>query len=211
METETALVTLAQSGDESAFEQLIHLSKTKLKGILIRYYHLQPTDVDEVIQISTIKAWKNLPYFRRDSAFTTWFYMILRNVALDYVKKRNALLSREFSSHTSGDDAGHDYELLDLDETFEETASTLIEKKELLDIYRAMIVEVMSELSPTHGQIIKLALEGEKSYREIANELNIPIGTVMSRLFFARKKAQSLIIQYAERNAIQLPCLGERR
>jgi RNA polymerase sigma factor (sigma-70 family) len=103
-----------------------------------------------------------------------------------------------------------DYQQLTVAQVFDETAASLLEKRELLETYRSMIRQVLDQLSPAHSQIIRMSLDEDKTYKVIAEELGIPIGTVMSRLFFARKKAQELIIQYATRYAIQLDCLGRR-
>lgn len=214
METiaEKELVVLAQQGDEEAFETLINLSLIKLRALLASQYRLQPTDLDEVIQVATIKVFKKFETFRNESAFTTWFYIVLRNEAIDFIKKRNTLHSHEVSAHHDylGENEDIDYEHLTIEQTFSETAASLMDKRELLASYRSMIWQVLNELSPQHSQIIRMSLDEGKTYKSIAKELNIPIGTVMSRLFFARKKAQQLIIQYANRYAVQLDCLGRR-
>lgn len=214
METtaEKELIELARQGDEVALELLLEDNIPKLRTLLVSQYKLQPTDVDEIIQSSMIKVWKKVNAFRQESSFLTWFYIIVRNEAIDFLKKRNVINAKEVPAHhiyREGDeDADYDNLNVSAEQTFEETAASILEKRELMDTYHQMISQVLDELSPTHSQIIKLAIEGEKTYKQIADELGIPIGTVMSRLFFARKRAQELIIQYAKRNAIQLNGLG---
>lgn len=205
---EKSLVVKAQEGDEEAFEQLINISLVKLRGMLVGQYRLQPADLDEVIQVATMKVFKRISSFRNESSFTTWFYVVLKNEALDYVKKRKYINSHETSAHFT-ENENEDYQVVSSEETLEETAASMLEKKETLAIYRKMIEQVLDELTPYHRDVIKLSLDEEKSYKEIAEELKVPIGTVMSRLFFARKNAQSLIIEYAKRNSVQLDCLGE--
>ena len=212
---EKDLVILAQRGDESAFESLIQEALPKLRTLLISQYRLQPTDVDEIVQSSMIKVWRKIESFRNESSFATWFCIILRNEAIDYVKKRSELHAKEICAHNPYLDEGSthsaDYDNLSVEQTLEETAVSIIEKKELLGLYCQMINQVFQELSPSHSQIIHMALEEEKTYKQIASELGIPIGTVMSRLFFARKEAQQLIIQYARRSSTQLPYMGQCR
>lgn len=209
--TEKDLVVLAREGNEEAFEKLLNSSLPKLRTLLANQYHLQPSDLDEVVQAATIKVWRKLSLFRSESAFITWFYIILRNEAIDFSKKRGNINAHEVSAHrTFTDDVeDNDYEHLTAEQTLEETSATLLERKELSIAYRQLIEQVLKELSPTHSQIIQMALEEGKTYKEIATELNVPIGTVMSRLFFARKKAQQLIIQYAKRYALQLDGVGQ--
>lgn len=197
MTDEQTLVSLAQQGDTEAFENLINLSLPKLKGLIYKNYNLQVSDIDEVIQIATIKTWEKIGTFRSESAFSTWFYIILRHEALNLIRKQTYISAKEVPASflIEGEPTG-DYDNLTVEQTFEETAASILEKKESMEIYREMIQQVLDGLSPTHSQMISLALKEGKSYKEIATELGIPIGTVMSRLFFARKKAQELIINY---------------
>jgi RNA polymerase sigma-70 factor (ECF subfamily) len=212
MVDEKDLLLSTQQGDEQAFERLIEMSLAKLRALLIKQYKLQPTDLDDIIQNATLKVFKKIDTFRNESAFTTWFYIILRHEAIDFIKKRNLIQQHEVVAHFVDEDGDNeqDYTHLSVEQTLEETASSLMERRELLEAYRDMIRQVFEQLSPTHSQIIKLSIEESKSYQEIAKELGIPIGTVMSRLFFARKNAQRLIQQYARHNAIQLNGLGRR-
>jgi len=205
---EKDLIELAQRGDEGAFEKLLVEALPKLKAFLTSQYPLQPTDIDDIVQAASVKVWKKIDRFRNESAFATWFYIILRNEAIDFIKRRKFIEEREVPARNFFYQEV-DYEHLDsAEQILEDTAATMLEKKETIEIYRKMIEEVLSELSPKHSQIINLAMNEGKTYREIAEILNIPIGSVMSRLFFARKEAQKHIIQYARRNAIQLGCLG---
>lgn len=211
---EKELVVLARQGDEKAFETLVELSLPKLKHLLAKHFVIQPADVNDIIQAAMIKAWKKLSAFRNESAFTTWFYIILRNEAIDFCKQRNILHSKEVSAHfvSREGDEGEDYESLThelaLEQPLEETAASMVQQRELMEFYRTMIEEVLNTLSPSHGQIIRMALQEGRTYKEIADTLGIPVGTVMSRLFFARKQARNLIIQYARRNAVQLTGVG---
>lgn len=213
METidDSAIVALAKLGDEKAFEELLSRSLVKIKPLLALHFKLQPIDLDEIIQVSTIKAWKRLSSFQGKSSFSTWLYIIMKNEAIDFLKKRNFLSIHEISAHRvySNDEQDEDYEHLSVEQTFEETAASLLEKRELIKEYRKLIEETLKSLAPPHSQIIQMVLEEGKSYKQISQELGVPMGTVMSRLFYARKEAQKLIIQYAKRNALQLTCVGE--
>jgi len=207
---EKDLVGLAQQGNEQAFEQLLASALVKLKPLLASQYRLQPADVDDIVQESMAKAWKRIHAFRNESAFATWFYIILRNEALDFLKHQQVVNRRETSIHAGPDDRSEESWLRTLghDTSLEETAASMVEHRELMGFYREMIQKVLDSLAPTHSQIIKLALEEGRSYQEISTTLGIPVGTVMSRLFYARKNAQRLIIQYARQHAIQLNGVG---
>lgn len=205
---EKELVMLAQQGNDAAFEELIQTSLVKLKATIFKNYRLQPADLDDVLQIATIKVWRKIGTFRSESSFTTWFYIILRNEVLNFMNKRNEIVTHEISVSVMSNDSSPDYDILGVGTILEETAASLMEKRELLETYSYLIKQVLDELTPPYSQVIKLALEERKTYKEIAQELGIPIGTVMSRLFFARKKAQQLIIKYADKYSIQLANMG---
>jgi len=198
---EKDLVILAQQGDEKAFETLITGTMPSLRAMLAGRYKLQPTDIDDVIQVSTIKAWKKLFTFRSESTFLTWFYVIAKHEAIDLVKKPAYNMTLEGGIE--------DTERLTTVQICHETAVSILECKELEVLYHQMIENVMKELSPLHSHILGMAIDGEQTYQDIAKELNISIGTVMSRLFYARKRARQLIIQYAKRYSIQLNGLGK--
>lgn len=209
METEKQLLEKAQAGDGEAFKLLLEGALPKISGLLYQQYKISLYDLEDVVQVASIKAWQKLSAFRGDSAFITWFYTITRNEAINFVNKRRRIDSHELSAHIL--DEEEDYEKIlhaSLDDKLNETAHSILERQETLKVYREAIEAVLDKLAPAHSQIIKLILEENKSYKEIAELLNIPIGTVMSRLFFAKKNAQKLITQYAKRNELQLDCLG---
>lgn len=208
---EQMLITSAVQGDENSFSQLAELVLPKIKALLVSRYRLQPADIEDILQIALIRAWKSISYFRRESSFVTWFYTIVRNAATDFLNNKKRIETREIPAHHISDDSDNDYEHLSVEQVYEETAASIIEKRELLDVYRGIIASAFQTLSSSHSQIITMALEEEKTYKDIANELNIPIGTVMSRLFFARKKAQQLIIQYAGRTNIRNLNVGRHK
>lgn len=210
---EKEIVLLVKQGDEDAFKTLIDNSLPKLKNLIQNQYRLSTHDLDDIVQISTIKAWQKIAAFRGDSTFVTWFFIILRNETLNFIKKKYNIDSHELTAQPFEESEG-DYENIlhsSLDDQLDENARTIVEKRETMKLYKDIIEEVLKKLKPTHSQIIKMVLEEDKSYKEIAEALNIPMGTVMSRLFFARKNAQKLITQYAKRDDLQLTCLGRRQ
>ena len=209
--SEKLLVASAQSGDTKAFDKLVQSCIPKLKNLLCKNYQLQLTDFDDIIQIASNKAWTKISQFRNDCAFLTWFYTILRNETLNFIKKRKTLDKREIpAAFFNDDEVDIDYDHVlpsSLDQKLEDNAQSLLERKETLATYREIIEDILHKLTPIHREIIQLVLQEEMSYKDISNKLDIPIGTVMSRLFFARQHAQKLIKQYAHKNEVELECL----
>jgi RNA polymerase sigma-70 factor (ECF subfamily) len=207
------LITSAQQGDTRAFDELIRDCLPKLKNLLAKHYHLQDTDFDDVIQVASNKAWTKIANFRGDSSFLTWFYTILRNETLNFVKKKNIIDARELPAHFLDieDGSEEDYEHIlkcSINQQLQENAESILARKETLETYRQIIEDVLHKLTPDHRQIIQLVIQDEMTYREVSEKLKIPIGTVMSRFFFARKNAQKLIKQQAESKQVELECLS---
>lgn len=209
---EFELIKRAKGGEEDAFMELVTRASKKCRPMLQKQFNLQNTDLDDVSQIALCKAWNRLSTYRIESSFITWFFIIFRNEALNFVKKRNVLQANELPAHflpQDGDDNDYEHVLnSSIDQQLHDTAASIIEKREMLQEYEAMLSKVLNKLSPEHSQIITLALKEGKSYEEISKTLDIPIGTVMSRLFYARTTAQKLIKKYAEQHNIQLAFVG---
>ena len=137
----------------------------------------------DVAQEGFVRAWQALPNFRGQSAFYTWLFRIVMNVAADRVRQR-AARGRAFGTERVPEE---DWERVIADEGVkpDETAARVEE--------RERITKALATLSDDHRTIIMLSdLEG-LSYREIADVLSIPMGTVMSRLHNARKRLRDAL------------------
>jgi RNA polymerase sigma-70 factor (ECF subfamily) len=213
--SDNELLQLAIQGDEEAFTKLVEASVEKVRPAIFGAFNpLNPDDFKDALQTAMDKAWRKMSTFRGESEFSTWFYIILKHELLNLLKVRSAIKKHEIpmvelfklDPQEKEDDAARFHDTLDRAVT--ETAQTILEKQDDMEEYRKLITMVLEKLSPAHSQVIKLVLEDGKSYREVSDELNISIGTVMSRLYYAREHAQELIKQYAKRNNIQLSGLG---
>jgi RNA polymerase sigma-70 factor (ECF subfamily) len=218
--SEQKLLEQAKQGNEESFLELINTTNTKVKSSIFNAYNgITQEDFKDALQIATIKAWQKLANFRGDSAFSTWFYIILKNEILNIIKtknnvRRHEISTEEMAAYRDQNEYMHNVDYDNIysksisSETVMDTAQTILEKQDEVKELKGTIDSVLNKLKPSHCQIIKLIFEEGKSYKEVSDELNIPIGTVMSRLFFARKNAQKLILQYAKRNNVQLNCVG---
>jgi RNA polymerase sigma-70 factor (ECF subfamily) len=177
---DAALVERVRAGDVAAFEPLVE--KYRQRVYRLAYNVLRNSeDAMDVAQEAFIKAYQALPAFRGQSAFYTWLFRIAMNLAHDKARQRGAQ-GRAFGTERV---------------TEEEWERTMPDPGEEPDAAaaraedRARITRALEALPEHHRAIIMLSdLEG-LSYREIADVLNIPMGTVMSRLHNARKRLRS--------------------
>jgi RNA polymerase sigma-70 factor (ECF subfamily) len=179
-------VKRCQAGDTEAFDQLVTRYRTRIFGMI---YNMVQSEQDawDLAQDSFLKAWKSIGRFRGQSSFYTWIYRIVMNVTIDWLRKKQVK-----GSGAEFDDAT---QLTEID-----PASKTVPKKEALphetmerDEIRGRIEEAIAQLSPEQrAAILMKEIEGMQ-YHEIADALGCSIGTVMSRLFYARKKLQNLL------------------
>ena len=169
------LVTAAKSGEGAAIEQLLAEARPKLMALAMRVLG-NADDAEDAVQDAMIKVWRNLGRFEGRAAFTTWLHRIAINAALDRLRRRGSV------HIAAGAPDEHHHHASDL--TPPETPERAYARTETAVVVR----HAMARLSDTHGEALRLCdLEGE-SYATIATVTNCPIGTVMSRLFHARRK-----------------------
>ena len=177
-----ALVERCQAGDLSAFEPLVEKYRQRVWRLAHNVLR-DPEEAWDVAQEAFIRAYQALPSFRGQSAFYTWLFRIVMNVATDRARQR-AARGRAFGTERVPEEEWERV-MIDQDETPADRAARA-EK-------RARIDQALTTLSEDHRAIIILSdLEG-LSYREIAEVLGIPMGTVMSRLHNARKRLKDAL------------------
>lgn len=182
---DSALIEKCRAGDITAFEPLVE--KYRQRVWRLAYNVLRDREEAwDVAQEAFIKAYQALPSFRGQSAFYTWLYRIAMNVAADRARSR-AAQGRAFGTERVPEE---DWERVITDPNPSEAspADTASRREE-----RVKIMQALDQLSEDHRRIIMLGdLEG-LSYREIAETLEIPMGTVMSRLHNARKRLRDVL------------------
>jgi RNA polymerase sigma-70 factor, ECF subfamily len=163
--SEAELIRCAAAGNAGAFSQLVR--KYRPQVVRTAYGIVgSTTEADDVAQEAFIKAWANLPDFRQQSGFMTWLYRITVNTAIDAVRHRRIEAPLD-DAIPGGRDAP------------EEAALRREGQRRVRAAIRAL---------PAAARVALVLREYEQlSYREIAAVLDIPIGTVMSRLNYARQ------------------------
>jgi RNA polymerase sigma-70 factor (ECF subfamily) len=175
-------VRRVQAGDTEAFEPLVEKYKRKVFRLAYQVLRDQEEALD-VGQEAFVKAFRALPAFKGDSAFYTWLFRITMNVALDR-KRQRATRAKSLGAEDVPP------------EEWERTAASTDPDPEDMATgaeRRERIRKGLDSLSEHHRTIIILSdIEGLQ-YREIAEVLGIPMGTVMSRLHHARKRLREVL------------------
>jgi len=187
-EEEKILVDRALDGDDLAFRELVERYQRRVYALAYGILR-DREDAWDVAQEAFVKAYRNLARFEGNAAFYTWLYRIAYNLSMDALRARarrdvvDMDDSRVADVAASSDDAPRDAD-----------PAHVADRKELA----AVIRQAMSKLSDKHRAIIVLREIEGLSYEEMAEVLKISKGTVMSRLFHARKNLQKLLAPYVE-------------
>jgi RNA polymerase sigma-70 factor (ECF subfamily) len=184
--SELDLVKQCQAGNTEAFDQLVTRYRTRVFAMIYNMVHNEQ-DAWDLAQDSFVKAWKSIGRFRGRSSFYTWIYRIVMNVTIDWLRKKQVKgAGAEFN------DAIQLREIEPASRTVPRADPLPHERMERSEI-RARIDNAIAQISPEHRAVILMKEIEEMQYHEIAEALGCSIGTVMSRLFYARKKLQNLL------------------
>jgi len=184
--SELDLVKQCQAGNTEAFDQLVTRYRTRVFAMIYNMVHNEQ-DAWDLAQDSFVKAWKSIGRFRGRSSFYTWIYRIVMNVTIDWLRKKQVKgAGAEFN------DAIQLREIEPASRTVPKADPLPHERMEQSEI-RARIDNAIAQISPEHRAVILMKEIEEMQYHEIAEALGCSIGTVMSRLFYARKKLQNLL------------------
>jgi RNA polymerase sigma-70 factor (ECF subfamily) len=179
------LVRRCQQGDDRAFDELVTKYRSRAFAMI---YHLVHNEQDawDLAQDGFVKAWKSLDRFRFQSSFYTWLYRIMTNVAIDFLRKKQIQSGQEFDDTIGLQDLEPGSDLAP------KSVPLPLQKMERAEL-RQRIDAAIARLSPEHRTVILLKEMEDLQYHEIAETVGCSIGTVMSRLFYARKKLQVML------------------
>jgi RNA polymerase sigma-70 factor (ECF subfamily) len=171
------LLRRAQAGDEAAFGVIMRTHHERAFRLAYAIVHHE-ADARDVCQEVWLTVWKQLATFRGDSRFTTWLHPIITRRALDHLRKRRRWFDR-FLPFDTGDSS-----IASVPEpTTTEDARQQAEGNERVQRVRA----ALASLPPKHRAVLALREVEGLSYEEIAQATGLPAGTVMSRLYHARR------------------------
>lgn len=175
------------NGDIDSFKNLFDKYYSRVKSIAFGILSNEQ-DAEDVTQEAFLKAYKNLSSFKGQSSFYTWIYRIVYNLCID-TKRKSSRKNELPTSDSFIFEKNSDYPLAD---NF--LSSQFSPERNAYRLQLAKIIkDAMSELSPSHRAVIMLREVEGLSYEDISESLGCSLGTVMSRLFHARKKLASSI------------------
>ncbi len=180
------LVRAAQRGNMLAFEELVGRHRDK---VYARAFSMMRNEEDatDISQEAWVKGWQRLKQFQGESSFLTWMTRIVINLCLDALRKQKR--QRAESIEEMEDETGGVERQMPI-VTGNPTAG--LERAEL----RQRIDKALGQLTYEHRTVLVLHEFEELEYKEIAKRMKCSIGTVMSRLFYARRKMAALMTGY---------------
>jgi RNA polymerase sigma-70 factor (ECF subfamily) len=183
--SEAELVIKAQGGDRNAFSELVCVHAQGVLNVIFRMCGDRQI-AEDAAQETFIRAWAHLGSFRADASLRNWLYRIALNTATDILRKEKRILPGDVN----------DFHLAD---------PQLGPEGVYLQEERTALVQAAIQSLPDASRAVLVLKEYEGlSYREIADALDIPIGTVMSRLNYARRvlkeklEGQRIVLMEAE-------------
>jgi len=184
--SDDVLVRRAQKGSMEAFEVLVgrHRDKIYARAFSMMRNEDEATDLS---QEAWVKGWQRLKQFQGESSFVTWMTRIVINLCLDQLRKQKR--QRAESIEQLEEDLGGVERQMP---TVAVNPTEGLERSEL----RRRIDDALAKLSYEHRTVLILHEFEDLEYKEIAKRMECSIGTVMSRLFYARRKMAALMAGY---------------
>lgn len=183
---DSVLVSRAQQGDYKAFDALVTRHRGKVYAMIVNMVK-NDADAWDLAQDAFIKAWKSLGKFENRSQFSTWLFRISHNVVYDWMRKKRLRSEGEF------DEQLHDMSGVDQSVDVAPSRPSRPDEDLIHEELRGEIEAALAKLSDEQREVIILREVQGMDYKEIADIQQCTLGTVMSRLFYARKKLQTLI------------------
>ncbi len=192
-EEDHALVRQALEGDQSAYARLRHKYWGPLNAMLFRMVRNE-LDAEDLTQEAFIKAFSSLASFNFQYAFSTWLYKIASNNCIDYLRKRR-LKTVSMDEPIRTNKGEMEMQLPDTSAIAPDAPMTAQERTKILQ-------EAIADLPEKYRIVIELRHHREMEYQDIAEELDLPLGTVKAHLFRARaqllKRLQGKIEHFRE-------------
>lgn len=176
-EVDRLLIHRVLDGDDQAFEDLMQRYRQSVYNLVYRMIE-SPQEAEDIVQETFIKAYNALFSFNEEYAFSTWLFKIATNHCIDTLRKKKLrTYSLDTPIQTKDGAVSRDY----ADESYSPEKSTITSE------HTSIILDAVDDLPEKYRTVINMRHRDDKSYEEISEFLNIPIGTVKARIFRARE------------------------
>lgn len=189
-----ALVERAKTGDAAALQALLAAARPRAMAAALKVLHNRD-DAEDAVQDAFMKVWRCLGAFEGRSSFSTWIHRIVTNASLDLLRRNTS--RGEVADRAERRDGDRDGDLIAV-----ENATPTTPESELIqwEVQR-LVRDAVATLPSAHRQAVELREFEDYSYQEMADIIQCPVGTVMSRLHHARNKLASELAAPLERYA----------
>ena len=182
MTEEQALIRRVQDGNHEAFADLVKAHETNVYNLCLRMCS-NPEDARDLAQEAFIKAWRGIRFYKFESAFSTWLFRLTSNVCIDFLRKQKR---RPVVSLTvEEEDREIELEVPD--------PAPLPEEQVLYEERSRAVAAAMEQLEEEFRTVLVLRVVEDLPYEQIAEILDLKVGTVKSRLARARLKLKNLL------------------
>ena len=176
------LVEDAKKGNEKAFASLMNRYRDSIYFMLLKMVN-NPADAEDLTIEAFGKAFRNIETYTPRFAFSTWLFMIATNNCIDFIRKKQA--SPNTIDHGEN---GLDLLTINIQSDMPDPEEALINDQKI-----AILRKIVNQLKSPYREIIELRYYKEYSYEEIAEELDLPLGTVKAQLFRARELLSNIL------------------
>jgi RNA polymerase sigma-70 factor (ECF subfamily) len=178
-------VKLAQQGDQNAFAELMARYRDAIYFMILKMINSK-NDAEDLTIEAFAKAFKNIDKYSPNFAFSTWLFKIASNNCIDFLRKQKTKQVSIFSTAGEADNnigggVNENTSLSIQSDILDPEESIIKEQKNII------LRKVVDNLKPRYKELVELRYFKEYSYEEIAQEMNIPIGTVKAQLFRSRE------------------------
>ncbi|MBX7112837.1 MAG: sigma-70 family RNA polymerase sigma factor [Myxococcaceae bacterium] len=187
------LVNRVRTGDQRAFKLLVERYQRKVYGVALGMLK-DKEEARDVAQDAFIKVYKYLDHFKGDASFYTWLYRITVNICIDVMRKKGGKKNEHVEFDESIDMDTSEANLGALGSRLGTNPQKSALRRELAE----KIDEALAQVPEKHRAILLLREIEGMSYEDLARTLDVPKGTVMSRLFHARMKVQKILSEYLD-------------
>jgi len=182
-EKDSEYLEAARQGDVEAFAQVFEAVRPMVHSVAYRM--VGPNDCDDVVMDTYLKAWRGLAKFRGGSSISTWLCRITRNCALDALRARSRRMERYVSAEAP--------DMTPVVENLPDDSGPSPDASAATSDLGRQLNNALAQLNEEHRQAVLLREVDGLSYRELAATQGVQVGTIMSRLFYARRRLRKIL------------------